>query len=93
MSILSRLFGGGQRAAAETPPEEYNGFRIYAEPVKEGGKFRLSARIEQDVDGETKIHQLIRADTLESRETAIEVSVRKAIQVIDEQGTRLFGSN
>lgn len=89
MSILSRLFGG--KSKTETAePIDYNGFRIFAAPIQEGGKYRLSALIERDVDGDVKSHQVIRADTLDSLEQATEVSITKAKQVIDEQGDRLF---
>lgn len=88
MSLLSRLFGGG---APKAPVgEEYQGFRIFAEPLKDGTRYRLAARIEQDVDGEIKVHQLIRADTLDSHEAAFAASLNKAKQVIDQQGARLF---
>ncbi len=89
MSILSKLFGGsGGNQTAE--PVEYKDFRIYPDPQPAGGQFRLAARIEKDIGGETRTHQLIRADTLESRETAITVATDKAKQVIDEQGDSLF---
>ena len=87
MSLLKRLFGS---KPAEEVAETYNGFRIIAAPIPEGGKYRLAARIEKDVDGETKAHQVIRADTFDSLEQAQTVSVTKAKQVIDEQGKSLF---
>ena len=89
MSLFSRLFGGG--ASKDVEPETHNGFKIFAEPMKDGTTWRIAARIEKEIDGEVKSHQLIRADTLESQEAASEASVRKAKQVIDEQGDRLFG--
>ena len=58
-----------------------------AEPIPEGGVFRVSARIEKD----GKVHKLIRADTISSRDEAIATSTAKARQMIDEQGDRLFG--
>lgn len=89
MSILSKLFGlGGEKPEAE--PEEYKGFRIYAEPAREGSKFRIGARIEKDVDGVLASHTLIRADMLDDLETAMSSSVNKAKQMIDEQGDRIF---
>ena len=92
MSLLSKLFGGGRSAPAPEPePEIYKDCRIFAEPVDEGGKFRLAARIEKEVDGETRTHQLIRADIFESRDAAASAAALKARQVIDEQGDRLFG--
>ncbi|MEM1266491.1 MAG: HlyU family transcriptional regulator [Pseudomonadota bacterium] len=88
MSLLSRLFGGSK---PETPePEAYNGFLIFAEPMADGGKFRLAARIEKEIDGETKTHTLIRADMFESRESACTAAISKARQVIDESGDTLF---
>ncbi len=89
MSILSRLFGG--KAEPEAPKGvEYEGFRIFAEPMQEGKEFRLAARIEMDVDGVTNEHQLIRADTFNSRDAATDAAMAKAKQMIDQQGIRIF---
>ena len=41
--------------------------------------------------GETKSHPFVRADLHASREQAIEFSLLKAQQIIDEQGDRIFG--
>jgi len=95
MSILSRLFGGGakrevQDAPAEDPAESYNGFRIIPAPQEETDGFRVGARIEKDVDGEPKVHQFLRADVLRDRDAAVALSIRKAKQVINEQGARIF---
>lgn len=94
MSFLKKLFGGGNGGgdggASKAEPVEHNGFQIYAEPIKEGSVFRIAARIEKLVDGEARSQQLIRADTTNSQDEAIDSSVRKAKQVIDEQGDRLF---
>ena len=91
MSLFSRLFGGGSNASQEVEPEIHEGFRIFPEPVREGTKWRLAARIEKDVGGEVKTHRLIRADTLDDIETATSISIAKARQVIDEQGENIFG--
>ena len=92
MSILSRLFGGGGgKAAPEAEPETHQGFRIYPDPMKEGSRWRVAARIEKEVGGETRTHRLIRADVLDDREAAVAASLGKARQVIDEQGERIFG--
>ena len=88
MSLFTKLFGGGK---TEPEPEIHNGYRIYPEPAKESGGYRLRARIEKEIDGQTRTHQLIRADTIASLEKACEASVNKAKQIIDEQGDRLFG--
>ena len=85
MSLLSKLFGGG--AAHEPERESYEGFTITPNPAREGGRFRIGATIEKD----GKTHHLIRADVLETMDEANAASVRKAKQMIDEQGERLFG--
>ena len=90
MSLFSKLFGGGS-AASEPEPETYEGFRIFPEPIKESGGYRLGARIEKEVGGETRVHQLIRADVFQSEEEAMKFSVSKAKQMIDQMGEGLFG--
>ncbi|MGR3512551.1 MAG: HlyU family transcriptional regulator [Paracoccaceae bacterium] len=87
MSLFSKLFGGGGGAAPEPERETYEGFVITPNPAREGSRFRIGATIEKD--GQS--HTLIRADLLETLEDANEASVRKAKQMIDEQGARLFG--
>lgn len=91
MSILKRLFGGGGDGAAPTADAQtYKDFTIFPEPISEGGQYRISARIEKEVDGDLKVHKLIRADTLGDHGAAAEASLGKARQMIDEQGERLF---
>ena len=90
MSLLSRLFGGGTpKETAE--PVTYQGYSIRPEPIKEGGEYRIAARIEKDVGGETKTHHLIRADTISDFDAAIEASVEKAKIMIDQHGDGIFG--
>ncbi|MVA97056.1 hypothetical protein GN330_07315 [Nitratireductor sp. CAU 1489] len=97
MSFFKRLFGlggGGEaepataRVAAEI---EHDGYVIKAMPFKEGGQFQTCALIVKEVDGVVKEHRLIRADRFAAEEDAVAVSLRKAKQMIDEQGERLFG--
>ena len=90
MSILSKLFGGGA-PAKDVEPETYEGFRIFAEPAREGSGYRLAARIEKEIGGETRSHQLIRADVFNSEDEAVKYSVAKAKQMIDQMGEGLFG--
>lgn len=96
MSFFKKLFGGGggdkQTAAKnDAKPEEYKGFLIQPQPVKQPGGFRIGARIEKDVAGTPRSHDLIRADIVSDPEEAERLSLQKARQVIDEQGERLFG--
>lgn len=90
MSLLSRLFGGSGSAKSEPEGETYEGFLVTPTPIREGSKFRLSARIEKEVEGEMLSHTLIRADVIDSQDEAAAASLRKAKQMIDEQGERLF---
>jgi len=92
MSFLKKLFGGGAGSADAPQAEavEHNGFSIYPEPIREGSVYRISARIEKVVEGETKSQTLMRADTLSNKDQAAEMSLTKARQVIDERGDRIF---
>lgn len=92
MSLLKRLFGGGDGNSdtSEAQPETYQGFSIFPEPVKESGGYRIAARIEKEIDGELKTHHLIRADVCSSMDEASALSVAKARQMIDQMGEHIF---
>ena len=91
MSLLSRLFGGSSGSKAEVQPETFQDFKIFAEPEKSGGGFRIAARIEKEIDGEVKSHRMIRADTCNSADEARELSLAKAKMLIEQQGETIFG--
>ncbi len=94
MSFWKRLFGGGGGAAVEeaaSDPVEHNGYTIRATPFTEGGQFQTCGVISKEVGGEMKEHRFIRADRFPSRDDAVDVTLRKARQIIDEQGDRIFG--
>ncbi len=88
-SFLSRLFGTTPAAAPQAIL--HKDFRIFPAPIRDGSAFRIAARVEKDFGGETKVHQLIRADTRASQDEAMEASVQKARQAIDQLGDSLFG--
>ncbi|CUH62574.1 hypothetical protein TL5118_00079 [Thalassovita autumnalis] len=93
MALFSKLFGGG--ASKSEPkgaePEDHAGFLIYVEPIREGGSYRIGARIEKVIDGELKSHMMIRADTVASQEEAAQISLQKAKSFIDQMGDGVFG--
>lgn len=94
-NFLKSIFGGsseGGSAAADEPAEtlEYNGFTIEASPINEGGQYRTSGYISGELAGEQKRIQFIRADNSADRQTAIDHSISKAKQIIDEQGAKLL---
>ena len=43
------LFGQKSKLAEAPKAEEYNGYRIFAEPIKEGSTYRLAARIADEI--------------------------------------------
>lgn len=91
--FLGRLFGGGGGgAAAAAEPEIYKDLEIRAAPQNQGGRWLTAGTITKPGAGENGdgVHQFIRADTHPSRDEAIEFTVRKAKQIIDEQGDALF---
>jgi hypothetical protein len=93
MSFWKTLFGGGG-AKAEEPagePVEYKGFSIVPAPFTEGGQYQTCGLISKEVNGELKQHRMIRADRFASKDDAVDVTIRKAKQMIDEQGERLLG--
>ena len=89
-SIFSMFSGGGKSADASSEPQLYGDCTIYAEPQKEGGQYRLAGRIEKTVGGEVLVRNFIRADMFGSSDDAIECTVRKAQQIIDQNGPSLF---
>ena len=90
MPFWSRLFGRGKAEAPAAPSEEHKGFRITPKPIRAGGQYRVAARIEKEVGGVLRVHELVRGDTLASPDEARALSVAKARQMIDEQGDDLF---
>ena len=89
MNFLSRLFGRFEPAAPTAIL--HKDFRIFPQPIKEGGVFRIAARVEKDFGVEIKTHTLIRADTRTSMDEATEASITKAKQAIDQLGDTIFG--
>lgn len=92
MSFLKRLFGGSSEPAAEPAgePGEHKGFTILPTPFSADGQYQTCGVISKQVGDEFKEHRFIRADRFPSRDDAIETTMRKARQIIDEQGERLF---
>jgi hypothetical protein len=90
MPFLSRLFGKPSAPAA-AEPVLHKGYRIFPDPVKAPGGYRVAARIEKDIGGTAKVHNLVRADTFATLEEAQATSLGKAKLAIDQLGETLFG--
>jgi hypothetical protein len=96
MSFWKSLFGGGAApASADKPSEpiEYNGFIIRAAPFKDGGQYQTAGLIEKEVGGVKREHHFIRADRHATYDDAVEFSLSKARQLVDQQGERIFSEN
>ena len=91
MSFWKSLFGGSSDSAEKaSEPVEYNGFTIRAAPYKAEGQYQTAGTITKDVGGVAKEHKFIRADRHASYDDAVEFSLAKARQIIDQQGERMF---
>lgn len=90
--LIGKLFGGGgaKAAAPAAEPVEYNGFTILPAPIAEGGQFRTAGSIQREREGQLQSVRFIRADNTADRTAAIEHSIHKARQIIDEQGAGIF---
>ena len=95
MSFLKKLFGGGGEKAASEPvvagEAEHRGFAIKATPFKQDGQYQTCGVISKDVGGEIKEHRFIRADRFAGLDEAVQLTLSKGRQIIDEQGEKLFG--
>ncbi len=82
------LFGSQSdiEAHAPMPAEEYKGYRITADPMPEGGQYRVQGWIELG----DKRERFIRADLLPDRELCAKEVQRKARVLIDQKGEQLF---
>ncbi|PBB25107.1 hypothetical protein CK228_21605 [Mesorhizobium sp. WSM4312] len=97
MSFLKRLFGGGGGEAAEAKSAapakqvEHKGFLISATPYKNDGQYQTCGIVSKEIDGVVKEHKFIRADRFAGLDDAVDISIKKGIQLVDEQGERIFG--
>ena len=93
MSFLKRLFGGGssgELSSAKPAKEiEHKGFTIAATPYKNDGQYQTSGVVSKEIDGVLKEHRFVRADRFAGLGDAIEVSLRKGQQIVDERTTRI----
>ena len=89
--LLKRLFTGAANAPEPFETLDYGGYRIRPAPIREGELWRVAAEISREIDGATRTHRLVRADTLPDRQAAADAAVAKARLVVDQQGDRMFG--
>ena len=88
----TRLAGGTatRSSGPDITPVAYQGYRILAAPIPEKGQYRTAGTIEKDTPEGVKTHKFVRADVAPSRESAVEFSIGKAKQIIDQLGDSMF---
>jgi len=74
-------------------PVAYKDITIIPAPLAEGGQYKTAGSITQMIDGIEKKTEFIRADNHSTQEAAVEHSIKKAKQIIDERGASLFSSD
>jgi hypothetical protein len=91
-NFFKSLFSGAADSAQPKPsdPVDYKEFTIEAAPINEDGKYRTAGYISGEINGESKRLKFIRADQNVDLQAAIDHSIAKARQIIDEQGANLL---
>jgi hypothetical protein len=92
-SLWDSLMGKGAEAGAEAiaaDSVEYKGYRIRPTPYQAGSQYQTSGTIEKDFPSGTREHRFVRAESHPSKEDAVEFSLVKGRQIIDQQGDRMF---
>ena len=86
--------GRGESEGSEAPAAEpeYKGFRILATPYAVAGSWQTAGIIKKASDSGVREHRFVRAETHPSRDDAVEFTIAKARQIIDERGEKVFGS-
>ena len=94
MSFWKSLFGGRRTRAPATPKTikqiDYNGFLVEAQPMPEGGQYRVCGVISKTIDGARKEQRFVRADLFSGQDDAADITLNKGRQIIDQQGDKLF---
>ena len=93
-SLFARLAGGKAGGEPAEPPAEaveYKGYRIRPAPYPAEGQYQTAGVVEKDFPDGTKEHRFVRADRHASKDDALEFSLAKGKQIVDQQGDRMFG--
>ena len=95
-ALWEKLLGAGEASGPEegvaAEAVDYKGYRIRPTPYKAGSQYQTSGTIEKDFPSGPKEHRFVRAESHPSKDDAVEFSILKARQIIDQQGDRMFGT-
>src|SRR4051812_15443887 len=93
-SLFSGAVGGTETAGAAGPAPaksmEHKGFTGSAAPFEHEGRYQTAGTIEKEIDGVRRQHRFIRADSHPSMDQAVEFSIQKGCQIVDQMGERVF---
>lgn len=90
--MLNRFLSLFRSSAARDEPaevaasERYEGFELQARPRREANLWRVGGRICRPDDPDGPHHDFVRVDTMTSHEEAVQLSLVKARQIVDERG-------
>ena len=96
--MLNRLFGRRQTGDATAAAglgeiaarERHAGYEILARPIHEGGTWRIAGSVCRGSGEDADQHDFVRADTVADHSEAVQLSLLKARQLIDDRGEALF---
>src|SRR5215217_5327608 len=94
-SLLAKFSAGGSSGEPKVPATpaksvEHKGFAVSATPFEHEGRYQTSGTIEKEIDGVRRQHRFIRADSHPSADQAVEFSIQKGCQIVDQMGGRVF---
>lgn len=91
-SLWQQLRGrrGQSARAAVAARETYHGFTVLAMPRAEGATWRIAGEIHREGADGPHVYTFVRVDTASDHDAAVQLSLRKARQLVDENGDRLF---
>lgn len=96
--FFKKLFGGGDGGGSaggsgggsKYEAEPYEECLIIPAPQNSGGTWRIAGTITKEIDGETLERPFVRADTFNTVDDAVQFTLQKGRQIIDQNGKSLF---
>jgi hypothetical protein len=82
--------GGGAPGVAAADAVPYKGYLIRPAPRRDGAHWNIAGSIVKESDPGGPAHEFIRADSFSALDEAVNFTVIKARQIIDERGGRLL---
>lgn len=90
--FLKKLSGGGRKSTEQIAEAatQYKDYSIVPSPREEAGGWTTEGTITRVIDGQTRTHRFIRADKSGTRDGAVELTLNKCRQTIDQLGDKIF---